>query len=73
MVKLDFTVRNSNPAVLWLLTGKEHELETLGQYYRQIRYLWKVANTSNCILIYNVGSLKRYNMALLKGVDIFKI
>ena len=34
---------------------------------------WKVANTSNCILIHNVGSQKRYNMDFLQGVDIFKI
>ena len=38
-------VRNNNPAdFLWLLTGKEHALGTLGRYYRQIRYSWKVAN-----------------------------
>ena len=46
-------VRNDNLAdFLWMLTGKEHALGTLGRYYRHIRYTVKlVTNSSNCILI----------------------
>ena len=53
---------------VFLLTGKEHALETLGRYYRHIRYydiLWKVTNSSNFILINLAISQKRYNMAFL--------
>ena len=51
-------------------THLEHLDDTTDRYDTS----WKVANTSNCTLIYNVGSQKRYNMDFLyKGVDVFKI
>jgi len=58
-------VRNNNPApILWLFTGKEHAFGAFGRYYRY-DILWKVTDSSYCILI-NVGILQnRHNMAFL--------
>ena len=60
-------VKNNNPADFLggCLREKNTHLERLDDTTDRYDISWKVANTLNCILIYNVGSQKRYNMDFL--------
>ena len=52
------------PGLVWLFTEKEHALGALGRNFR-CDILWKVTNSSYCILI-NPGIWQNsYNMAFL--------
>ena len=64
MVKPDFSEITIAPIFCGCLREKSTHLERLDDTTDRYDISWKVANTSNCILIYNVGSQKRYNMDL---------
>ena len=73
LVKPDLSEITIPPIFCGCLREKNTRLERLDDTTDRYDISWKVANTSNCILIYSVGSQKRYNMDFLEGVDIFKI
>ena len=73
LVKQDLPEITIPPIFCGCLREKNTHLERLDDTIDRYDISRKVANTSNCILISNVGSQKRYNMDFLKGVDIFKI
>ena len=52
------------PIFCGCLREKNTHLERLDDNTDRYDISWKVANTSNCILIYNVGSQKRYNTCM---------
>ena len=65
LVKPDLSEITIAPIFCGCLREKSTHLERLDDTTDRYDISWKVANTSNCILIYNVGSLKRYNMDFL--------
>ena len=65
LVKLDLSEITIPPIFCRCLREKNTHLERLDDTTDRYDISWKVANTSNCILIYNVGSQKRYNMDFL--------
>ena len=73
LVKPDLSEITIPPIFCGCLRQKNTHLEHLEDTTDRYDISWKVANASNCILIYNVASQKRCNMDFLKGVDIFKI
>ena len=73
-MKPDLSEITISPIFCGCLLEKNTHLEHLDDTTdRYDRVSWKVANTTNCMLIYNLGSQKRFNMDFLQGVDIFKI
>ena len=64
LVKPDLSEITIAPIFCGCLREKSTHLERLDDTTDRYDISWKVANTSNCILIYNVGSQKRYNMDL---------
>ena len=64
LVKPDLSELTIAPIFCGCLREKSTDLERLDDTTGRYDISWKVANsyTSNCILIYNVGSQKRYNM-----------
>ena len=67
LVKPDLSEITIPPIFCGCLREKNTHLERLDDTTDRydICISWKVANTSNCILIYSVGSKKRYNMDFL--------
>ena len=65
LVKPDLSEITIAPIFCGCLREKSMHLERLDDTTDRYDISWKVANTSNCILIYNVGSQKRYNMDFL--------
>ena len=64
-VKPDLSEITIPPIFCGCLPEKNTHLEHLDDTTDRYDTSWKVANTSNCNLIYNVGSQKRYNMDFL--------
>ena len=62
LVKPDLSEITIPPIFCGCLREKNTHLEHLDDTTDRYDTSWKVVNTSNCILIYNVGSQKRYNM-----------
>ena len=65
LVKSDLSEITIPPIFCVCLPEKNTHLERLDDTTERYDISWKVANTSNCILIYNDGSQKKYNMDFL--------
>ena len=67
LVKPDLSEITIPPIFCGCLREKNTHLEPLDDTTDRNDTSWKVANTSNCILMYNynVGNQKRYNMDFL--------